>query len=89
MGAKQSIRREEIQEKLERGDKFILVEALPPMYYEDMHLPGAINLPLERLEATASALLPDLSAEIVTYCSNLACPNSEIAAAKLRHLGYT
>jgi rhodanese-related sulfurtransferase len=89
MATVQSIRRQEIEEKLERGEKLVLVEALPPMYYEDMHLPGAINLPLDRLEELAYSLLPDRSAEIVTYCSNRACPNSEIAAVKLRLLGYT
>lgn len=84
-----SISRSEIKEKLDHGDNFILVEALPPMYYQDMHLPGAINVPHTEIDALAPILLPDQSAEIITYCANLPCPNSEIAAKRLIQLGYT
>jgi rhodanese-related sulfurtransferase len=34
-------------------------------------------------------VLPDRSAAIVTYCSNVACPNSEGVARMLTSLGYT
>lgn len=84
-----SISRSEIKEKLDRGASVILVEALPPRYYEDMHLPGAINIPHTEVEALAPKMLPDKSAEIITYCANLPCPNSEIAAKRLIELGYT
>jgi hypothetical protein len=39
------ITRKELAGRLERGEDVVLVEALPPMYYEDAHLPGAINMP--------------------------------------------
>jgi len=84
-----SISRDEIKGKLDRGDSVLLVEALPPRYYEDMHLPGAINLPHDQVEQLAASLLPDKSAEIIVYCANLPCPNSEIAAKRLMQLGYT
>jgi len=84
-----SISRSEIKEKLDKGENIILLEALPPRYYEDMHLPGAINVPHTEIDALAPALLPNKSAEIITYCANLPCPNSEIAAKRLMELGYT
>ncbi|MBW5447642.1 rhodanese-like domain-containing protein [Cohnella sp. CFH 77786] len=84
-----SISRTEIQDKLAKGEKFILVEALPANYYEDAHLPGALHLPHDQVDQLAPALLPDKSAEIVTYCASLPCPNSEIAAKRLVELGYT
>ncbi|MDP8950774.1 MAG: rhodanese-like domain-containing protein [Actinomycetota bacterium] len=82
------IAREELQARLDRGDGLVLVEALPPRYYEDAHLPGAINIPHDRVDELAPTLLPDKSAELVVYCSNKACQNSPQAARRLEALGY-
>jgi rhodanese-related sulfurtransferase len=84
-----SISRDELKLKLDRGDALVLLEALPPMYFEDSHLPGALNLPHDRVDALAATLIPDLSAEVVVYCANAPCPNSGIAARRLTALGYT
>lgn len=83
------ITRKEIQEKLNRGEAITLVEALPPSAYEQAHLPGAINIPSDRVHELAPKLLPDKSAEIITYCANGPCQGSAIAANKLEQLGYT
>ena len=64
------ITRDELKSKLDRGDKFHLVETLPAEAYHHAHLPGAINLPPDRLRELAPAMLPDKSAEIVVYCAN-------------------
>jgi rhodanese-related sulfurtransferase len=64
-----TISREELQNKIKRGDKFQLVETLPKVAYEHAHLPGAINLPPDRVK-DAATLLPDKTAEIVVYCSS-------------------
>jgi rhodanese-related sulfurtransferase len=64
-----TISREELQNKIARGDKFQLVETLPKVAYEHAHLPGAINLPPDRVK-DAATLLPDKTAEIVVYCSS-------------------
>ena len=65
-----TISRDELKEKIERGDKFALVETLPRTTYDHIHLPGAINLPPDVVEQLAPALLPDKSAEIVVYCTS-------------------
>ena len=52
------------------------------------HLPNAINLPRQRVEALAPVLLPQLDAEIVVYCGSWLCRSSDRAAAELRALGY-
>jgi len=83
-----TITRDELQAEMSRGD-VIVVETLGPQYYEDAHLPGAINIPHTEVARLAPQLLPDKDAAIVTYCSNPACRNSEAAAAQLRALGYT
>ena len=83
-----TITREELQAAMNSGD-VVVVETLGPQYYEDAHLPGAINIPHTEVARLAPELLPDKDAAIVTYCSNPACRNSESAAAQLRALGYT
>ncbi|HEV7804638.1 MAG TPA: rhodanese-like domain-containing protein [Solirubrobacteraceae bacterium] len=82
-----TITRDELQAAIAAGD-VVVVETLGPQYYEDAHLPGAINIPHTEVARLAPALLPDKATRIVTYCSNLACRNSEMAAAQLRALGY-
>ena len=82
------IAREELKAKLDRGHPVILVEALPEKYYRHAHLPGAINIPHDQVDALAPRLLPDKTAEIVVYCANGPCRNSGIAAGRLAELGY-
>lgn len=64
------ISREELKDKMERNDDFILVETLAPEYYRHTHLPTAINIPPNRLEELAPEMLPDKSADIVVYCAS-------------------
>jgi len=85
----QTITREDLSARLDRGDKVTLVEALPAKYYADKHLPGAINIPHDEVDALAPGLLPDKAAEIVVYCANSPCRNSGLAARRLADIGYT
>jgi len=82
------ITRAELQAKLDRCEPVVLLEALPPRYFLDKHLPGAFNLPHDQVDALAPGLLPDTQAKIVVYCANAACRNSQIAATQLAKLGY-
>ena len=84
-----SIKREEIQQLLASKTPVTLVEALPEGYYAKGHLPGAINIPHDKVRERAAALLPDKSAFVVVYCANTPCQNSAIAARTLVALGYT
>jgi rhodanese-related sulfurtransferase len=63
------ITRDELRTKIERKDRFFLVESQSPMMYEDAHLPGAVNVPPAGVAALAPLLLPEKDAEIVVYCS--------------------
>ncbi len=63
-----TIGREELEAKIAREGDIVLVETLDPEYYEEAHLPGAVNLPLGRIEELAPEILPDKDAEIVVYC---------------------
>jgi rhodanese-related sulfurtransferase len=59
------IDREEVRRLLGQGAQ--LVEVLPQDEYEEEHLPGAVNLPLRRLEEQATAVL-DRHRAVVVYC---------------------
>jgi rhodanese-related sulfurtransferase len=80
---------DELRAALDGPDRPTLVEALPANYYEDGHLPGAINIPHDEVDALAPTLLPDTNAAIVVYCASGPCQNSGIAARRLEQLGYT
>ena len=81
---------DELLQKLERGDDFVLVDALAPMAYAHSHLPGAINLPPNAVDATRCARrMPQLDTEIVVYCANPECDDSIATARRLQELGYT
>lgn len=56
---------EELQRLLADGAR--LVEVLPEREYAEMHLPGAINLPLKQLTADGVATL-DREQPVVVYC---------------------
>jgi rhodanese-related sulfurtransferase len=82
------ITRDELKARLDRKERFALVEALPAKYYLDCHLPGAINLPHDQVDALAPALLVDKAIPVVVYCASGPCRNSGIAADRLIALGY-
>jgi rhodanese-related sulfurtransferase len=84
----ETITREELQGKLDRREAVVLVEALPAAQYAEAHLPGALSLPYDQVDALAPGLLPDLGAEIVAYCAHPGCKDSHVAAARLAALGY-
>src|SRR5687768_9185526 len=67
----------------------VLIDALPASYYDQLHLPSALNLVEADVETGAPRLLPDKNAVIVTYCTNEACGNSQAVANRLEGLGYT
>ena len=81
------ISREELKAKMDRGDDFVLVDALSGQHYESSHLPGAINLPYEFVD-DAERVLPDKRAEIVVYCMNEECEASREEAQELQEMGY-
>ncbi len=82
-----NITREQLAARIERGDEFVLVEALSQKHYESSHLPGAINLPYEFIDE-AEKVLPDKHAEIVVYCMNPGCVASSEEARELEEMGY-
>ncbi len=57
--------RHEVQALADRGAQ--LVDVLGPEEFEEDHLPGAINMPLRKIESEATARL-DPGKPVVVYC---------------------
>lgn len=64
------VSREELKGKMDRGESFTLAETLQEVAYQHEHLPGAVNLPPDRVRELAPTVLPDKGAEIIVYCSS-------------------
>jgi rhodanese-related sulfurtransferase len=58
-----NITREKLKAKMDRGEKFVLVNALSAKPYESSHLPGAVSLPYEFVDEAETILL-DKDADI-------------------------
>lgn len=84
-----TITREELVSRLNSPEPPIVVEALPARYFEEAHIPGALNIPDDEINQQAPARLPDKQATVVVYCASTRCKNSEIAARALDALGYS
>ena len=75
-------------EKIQRGDAFVLVDALSPMSYAASHLPGAISIPPPSVDDRAARAIPDFDTEVVVYCASPECDSSVDVANRLIELGY-
>jgi rhodanese-related sulfurtransferase len=80
--------REELKEKMDRNDSFILIEVLDAEEYEKEHIQGAVNIPLKEVGHTVKDQYPK-DKEIVVYCAHFDCKASPNAAQKLVNLGFT
>lgn len=66
-----------------------LVEVLPKASYQEMHLCGAINIPLDRhFDEQFQQVFPDKDQTIIVYSLNFECKLSEQAMHRLQKLGY-
>jgi molybdopterin/thiamine biosynthesis adenylyltransferase/rhodanese-related sulfurtransferase len=76
----------EVKQKLDRGEKPLLLDVREKEEYRDGHLEGALSLPRGFLEIRVEEAVPDRSTPIVAYCAG--GTRSLIAARTLREMGY-
>jgi rhodanese-related sulfurtransferase len=58
------VRSHEVERLMTDGAQ--LIEVLPREQYEDVHIPGAVNIPLSRLEEASERLPRDRP--LIVYC---------------------
>ncbi len=76
-----------IKSRMDRADKFVLVDVREESEFAKDHLPGAIHLGKGVIERDIEARVPDLNAEMVLYCGGGF--RSALAADNLQKMGYT
>ena len=76
-----------IRARLDRGDKFVLVDVREESEFAKDHLPGAIHMGKGVIERDVEMKVPDLNAEMVLYCGGGF--RSALAADNLQKMGYT
>jgi rhodanese-related sulfurtransferase len=59
------LERQQVQDLIEKGAQ--VVEVLPAEEFDEDHLPGAVNLPLRKIETEAAKRL-DKNAPVIVYC---------------------
>jgi rhodanese-related sulfurtransferase len=83
-----TISRDELKQKINRGDDFYLVDANRNGDYLRSHLPGAMNIPADDISALAPQMIVDKHASIVVYGRDQKCSRPERSAKALESLGY-
>ena len=78
---------EEVKKKMDRGEKFTLVDVREESEFAKDHLPNAIHLGKGIIERDIEARVPELGAELVLYCGGGF--RSALAADNLQKMGYT
>jgi rhodanese-related sulfurtransferase len=78
---------DEIKARLDRGEKFVLVDVREESEFAKDHLPGAIHLGKGVIERDIEQRVPDPGTELVLYCGGGF--RSALAADALQRMGYT
>lgn len=78
---------DEIKRRLDRGDKFMLIDVREESEFAKDHLPGAVHLGKGVIERDIEARVPDPKKELVLYCGGGF--RSALAADNLQKMGYT
>lgn len=74
-----------LRERMRAGD-VILIDVRPANEYAEAHIPHALSVPLETLEARLSELPRDKT--VVAYCRGPLCTYAATAASRLRKEGF-
>ena len=78
---------DEIKTRLDRGQKFLLIDVREESEFAKDHLPGAVHLGKGIIERDIEERAPDPNAPMVLYCGGGF--RSALAADNLQKMGYT
>ena len=77
---------DEVQRKLDSGEKFLLIDVREESEYAIDHLPGAVHLSKGILERDIEARVPGMDTPMILYCGGGF--RSALAADNLQKMGY-
>lgn len=72
--------------ELENNPQIVLIDVRSPMEHRQGHIPGSLNIPVERIDEIGAAA-PNRDAKLFVYC--LSGARSAHACAYLARVGYT
>ena len=78
---------DDVKAKLDKGEKFVLVDVREESEYAKDHLPGAVHIGKGVIERDIETKVPDPATPLVLYCGG--GYRSALAAEALRKMGYT
>ena len=78
---------DDVKARLDRGDRFLLIDVREESEYAKDHLPNAIPLGKGIIERDIEERVPELSTPLVLYCGG--GYRSALAADNLQKMGYT
>ncbi len=78
---------DDVKARLDRGDRFLLIDVREESEYAKDHLPNAIHLGRGIIERDIEERVPELNAPLVLYCGG--GYRSALAADNLQKMGYT
>src|SRR5262245_28747043 len=78
---------DEVKAKLDRGDKFVLIDVREEHEWAKDHLPEAIHLGKGVIERDIEKQVPNTATPIILYCGGGF--RSALAADNLQKMGYT
>ena len=78
---------DQVKARMDRGDRFLLVDVREESEFAKDHLPGAVHLGKGVIERDIEARVPELNKEMVLYCGGGF--RSALAADNLQKMGYT
>jgi rhodanese-related sulfurtransferase len=76
-----------VRQRMEKGEKLLLVDVREESEWTGGHLPGAIHLGKGVIERDVEVAIPNPEAEIILYCGGGF--RSALAAENLQRMGYT
>ena len=78
---------DDVKARLDRGDRFLLIDVREESEYAKDHLPNAIHLGKGIIERDIETKVPDKATKMVLYCGGGF--RSALAADVLQQMGYT
>jgi rhodanese-related sulfurtransferase len=78
---------DDVKARLDRGEKFVLVDVREESEWANGHLPGAVHMGRGVIERDVEMRVPDPETPMVLYCGGGF--RSALAADNLQKMGYT
>jgi len=85
----QVVTTDELKNMIDLGTEITVIDARNAEEYQEVHIKGAINIPVKNFAQHQDKLPENKSAKIIFYCNGVKCGKSKKAAQMATHLGYT